>query len=384
MVLGICAPCSLQYFKFKGFIKGPALGSRAVPSIEAQITYLTNKPQLEVHVITLDQNLRQPQEINYRNVTFHLIPAPRRFKLSTLYYFVARNLADYLRKIKPEVIEAHWTYEYALGALMSGLPTVVRVHDWMDNEFKIVKRMGFLVKSLIQKYVLRQSKFVIGDTPYIASLARPYLKGNIYEVPNMVFPEFYQIGTQEIKSNILYLGGISQRKNILILLEAVGNLVRRKSNFQLIVAGPASSSSWSYRKRVVSLMRELEERGIAKNGGMLDYQRMFREMADCAFLVHPSREESFGMTVAEAQAAGRPVVAGRSGGAEYLIMDGETGFLVDPDDLEGFIGKMEFLLDNDEARRRMGQAARCRMQSLLDPDKIFAATAEIYRLAMEN
>jgi glycosyltransferase involved in cell wall biosynthesis len=360
------------------------MGSRAVPSIEAQISYLTDKPDLQVHVVTLDQNLRQPQEINYKNVTFHLIPAPRRFKLSTLYYFLARNLAEYLRKIQPEVIEAHWTYEYALGALMSGLPTVVRVHDWMDNEFKIVRKMDFLIKSLMQKYVLRRSKFVIGDTAYIASLAKPYLKGNIYEIPNMVFPEFYQIGTHEIKSNILYLGGISQRKNILILLKAVGNLARRKSNFRLIVGGPASSSSGSYRKRALSLMKELEERGVANHLGMLDYQRMFRKMADCAFLVHPSREESFGMTLAEAQAAGRPVVAGRSGGAEYLVMDGETGFLVDPDDLEGFIEKLAFLLDNDEARRRMGQTARRRMQSLLDPDKIFAATAEIYRLAAEH
>jgi len=63
--------------------------------------------------------------------------------------------------------------------------------------------------------------------------------------------------------------------------------------------------------------------------------RLWEAMARTAVVLCPSRwEEPFGLAAAEAQACGTPVVAFRRGGLGEVIMDGVTGFLVPPDDVE--------------------------------------------------
>jgi glycosyltransferase involved in cell wall biosynthesis len=62
---------------------------------------------------------------------------------------------------------------------------------------------------------------------------------------------------------------------------------------------------------------------------------LWAAMARAAVLLYPARwEEPFGMAAAEAQACGTPVVAFRRGGLSEVIMDGVTGFLVPPDDVQ--------------------------------------------------
>lgn len=68
--------------------------------------------------------------------------------------------------------------------------------------------------------------------------------------------------------------------------------------------------------------------------------------------------ETFGIAVMEAMSTGLPVIASRIGGLTDLVIDGETGFLVQPDDSSALQQAMEKLLANPDLRRRMGQAAQ--------------------------
>lgn len=71
----------------------------------------------------------------------------------------------------------------------------------------------------------------------------------------------------------------------------------------------------------------------------------------------PSYNESFGLVAVEAQASGTPVIAARVGGLPIAVDDGETGLLVDNHDPEAWADALEQLLDNDERRIAMGEAA---------------------------
>jgi trehalose synthase len=85
-------------------------------------------------------------------------------------------------------------------------------------------------------------------------------------------------------------------------------------------------------------------------------------------VVHKSLAEGFGLTVAEAMWKGKPVVASRIGGIQDQIVDGESGVLVDPSDLEGFGDAIVRLLADAPAAARMGAAARARVrESFLGP-----------------
>ena len=83
----------------------------------------------------------------------------------------------------------------------------------------------------------------------------------------------------------------------------------------------------------------------------------------CDLFVLPNRQvgqdiEGFGMVLLEAQACGKPVIAGASGGTAETMQPGETGYVVpcdQPDELAAMVA--ELLLDPDR-RTRMGEAAR--------------------------
>jgi len=72
----------------------------------------------------------------------------------------------------------------------------------------------------------------------------------------------------------------------------------------------------------------------------------------------PINVEGFGISFVEAAASGVPSVAGDSGGVRSAVLDGETGFVVPPEDHAQVTGAIRRLLDDDGLRRRMGAAAR--------------------------
>ncbi len=83
--------------------------------------------------------------------------------------------------------------------------------------------------------------------------------------------------------------------------------------------------------------------------------------AACDIYAWPAINEAWGMALLEAQAAGLPVVAGRSGGVAGVVADGRTGRLVAPGDPEAFAGALAGLLDAPAVRLAFGTAARQRM-----------------------
>jgi glycosyltransferase involved in cell wall biosynthesis len=80
----------------------------------------------------------------------------------------------------------------------------------------------------------------------------------------------------------------------------------------------------------------------------------------------PAVKEAFGVALIEAQAAGLPVIAGRSGGVSSVVADGETGLLAPEGDVAAFAEALRALLADPERRGAMGQAAMERAARELD------------------
>ena len=82
--------------------------------------------------------------------------------------------------------------------------------------------------------------------------------------------------------------------------------------------------------------------------------------------------EGYGIVFVEAAACGVPSVAGRSGGSAEAVLDGETGFVVEPRDVDAVRSALDRLLRDDELRTRMGRAARDRAATELSYDALAA------------
>ena len=94
--------------------------------------------------------------------------------------------------------------------------------------------------------------------------------------------------------------------------------------------------------------------------------------------VLPSRREGLPRSIQEAMAAGKPVVATDVRGSRDLVEDGVTGLLVKVGDVDATAQAIARLLTDDELRRRMGEAARGRVQQYA-LDRVLVETAQIYR-----
>jgi phosphatidylinositol alpha-1,6-mannosyltransferase len=81
-------------------------------------------------------------------------------------------------------------------------------------------------------------------------------------------------------------------------------------------------------------------------------------------------QEGFGIVFAEAAACGVPSVAGDSGGSAEAVAHEETGFVVDPTDADAVVGALARLLDDDDLRSRLGEAARTRAEEEFAYDRL--------------
>jgi phosphatidylinositol alpha-1,6-mannosyltransferase len=88
-------------------------------------------------------------------------------------------------------------------------------------------------------------------------------------------------------------------------------------------------------------------------------------------------QEGFGIVFLEAAAAGVPQIAGDSGGAAEAVLDGVTGLVVgNPDDPGAVAEALRALLSDPVLRRRMGRAARKRVQESFDTDVLASRLAD--------
>lgn len=163
------------------------------------------------------------------------------------------------------------------------------------------------------------------------------------------------------KRYAIYFGRISREKGVEVLLRAHDSLQQRG------IAGSLGPEGGDFSLKVVGtgpILEELRSKYPAVEFcGFRSGNDLFRLVGDAAFVVVPSlSNENFSMSVLEAMALGKPVIASRMGGLPEQVQHGETGLLVDAGDVEGLKEAMAVLMRDPRLRRRMGESARRRVE----------------------
>lgn len=134
-------------------------------------------------------------------------------------------------------------------------------------------------------------------------------------------------------------------------------VVGRVPTAHLIIAGGGAD-----RPRLEAKARALGLGDHVTFAGYLDPDALTDLYRHCAALVLPSSGEGFGLVYLEAMAAARPVVALTGGAAEEIVVDGETGWLVPPQDPRALTAALVELLEQPEEAGRRGGAGRRRYE----------------------
>ena len=102
------------------------------------------------------------------------------------------------------------------------------------------------------------------------------------------------------------------------------------------------------------------------------------EMEEAKLLILPSLQENAPMVIAEAMAAGVPVVASNVCGMPTMIDNGQTGFLIEPNDIDGIATRLSQILQDRDLHKRMSAAAREKAVNTYHPDAVVSATLDLY------
>lgn len=158
------------------------------------------------------------------------------------------------------------------------------------------------------------------------------------------------------KKIILSVGRLVARKGHTRLLQALNQIRDRVPQFHYLIAGEGPE-----KQAILSLAAQLGLSPQVTLVGKLTDEQLpdFYNACDVFALVNHVVEgdlEGFGMVFVEANACGKPVIGGRSGGTAEAVVDGKTGFLVDPENYEEIAARLLLLLQNDELSQRMGAA----------------------------
>lgn len=149
---------------------------------------------------------------------------------------------------------------------------------------------------------------------------------------------------------------IAGEKGFDFLAKAAKELDARGLEFKLYIVG--GNRNPDVEKEVQELFDPLRERGKVIFAGFKVGEDLATAYASGDVFLHCSVTETFGLVVLESMASGVPVVARDEGGPSDIIQHGETGFLVPPSDLDGFVSKAMKLAYDSKLRQRMSHDAR--------------------------
>jgi len=167
----------------------------------------------------------------------------------------------------------------------------------------------------------------------------------------------------------------AQIKGHRVALQACARLRDRGIPFRLCLAGDTPDSP--LRQTYDALIQTLKLEGAVEWLGIR--QDIAALIASMDVILVPSRyPESFGRSVVEAQAVGRPVIASRIGALEEVIEDGHTGLLVPPDHAELLAVAMERMMSDPALRQRCIATARRRVEERWTLDRMVEGTLAVY------
>lgn len=353
-----------------------------IPRIARELLKRTNRERFEIHVCTArplfpEDNIDELAD----GLTFHplnLLGEPSSVRILLEFARVAQ-------RVRPDVLHTHdgigW-YTVLSQLMNHGIQgRILEVHDAPQTRRRVrlkslagswmIKRLGYrpLVHSSSVRKGVANAYGISQDTIALIPLgidtvqfARPAVSSSEWR-QRMAIPADALV--------VLYVARLVPPKNVALYVDIARRVIERidKAVFLVVGDGPLKAVLEGF----------VQECGLERKIRFLGFRGdLVTIYHACDLFVSTSKYEGFGLAIVEAMAAGRPVVATAVGGVPEVILDGTTGRLCAPNDVNGLVRAVSDLLGDLSTRERMGDAARERANQLFDASAMMRKYEELY------
>jgi starch synthase len=300
-----------------------------------------------------------------------------------------------------DLVHSHTWYAYLgghLSKLMWSIPHVMTIHSLEPMRPWKVEQLGggYALSTFCEKTGLEGADAVIAVSRGVRQDVLDFYPAvnpdRVHVIHNGIDPEIYRpqlspetlarFGIDPSRPFALFNGRITRQKGLTHLLAAALKLDRQ---YQVVIVASNPDTP-----EIAAEVAALAGRVSAERGSLvwidhfISREDLIHLHSHATVFVCPSIYEPFGLVILEAMACETPVVASRVGGIPEIVVEGETGYLVnfDPDDLDGFTSalaeRMEKLLSDAALAARMGKAGRDRVLKHFGWPAIASQTVQLY------
>jgi glycosyltransferase involved in cell wall biosynthesis len=301
----------------------------------------------------------------------------------------ARDLSRLVRGNQIQIVHAHMARDYPLAAYAARMNTGAKL---------IITRHVLFPLNRLHRLTLSKAARIIAVSQAVASQLQadavtPPERVSVvlngidvarFQAARQKFNRRQFLNRWELPEDSLLVGTVGELtplKGQEEFLRAAVQVLKQIPTVYFVIAGIDHSRGKEHRARIQRLTEELDLTKRVKLVGWLeDLAQLY-----CALdvFVSSSHTESFGLALAEAMAAGTPVVATETEGARELIQSGETGLLVSIGDVEKLAEAVLKLLHDQEWRVRLGTEAQKDASERFSVERMIDETEQIYRAEIQ-
>jgi glycosyltransferase involved in cell wall biosynthesis len=336
----------------------------------------------------------------FQRIPFLYKDPAKRFHPPAQDWLISKKLAETIEQEKPDVIHAHGWILYSVLPLKErfGIPLVTTLHDYAllcptktlmnknaicdepltrdciacgRDSYGLVKSIAAYVATRKCKKKLKLVDKFIAVSSFVKEVYCKHL-GLSQEDVEMI-PNFYDADIEKQwkeaaldlpKDFILFVGTASAHKGINILLEAYQKF---SPQTKLVLIG-STHPDYRYKSTEGILVVENAPHNV-----------VMQAMSRCRFAVFPSIwPEPFGIVAIEAMSQSKAVIASDIGGLKDIVLDGETGLLVPPNDSNKLAQAISHLLERPETASEMGERGYERFMEHYTPDVVIPRIVDVY------
>lgn len=295
------------------------------------------------------------------------------------------RLRRYLKEKQPDVVHTHLIHADTHGILaarLAGVKTIITGRH-NDDAFRIqgpvrmlnslLWRMtsgGIAISHAIERFALE-----VEGAPRQKLRVVEY--GLRYETAT---PDQLDAARQALRTELnlpsdAIIAGMASRlieqKGVPYTIDAFARIQADFPDAYLVIAGDGPLRS--------QLEKQAKDAGIADKAFFLGWRSdMINVMAAYDVLLIPSLWEGFGLVILEAMSRRVPVIASRVSAIPEVVIDGETGILVPPKDVDALADAMRLLLSDRTLRRHMGMVGEDRLETHFSNARMASATIHVY------
>ena len=360
---------SLEYLRGKIALDLEGYQVHPAPWIHDLAEAVQEFDDVELHIITVTGFI--PVDVLYHSGNMHLYAYSlttgkgRSGRWGKMLRFQARRIMHQkirsrIRKISPDVITIHGTeHTFTNAALDQPFPVVL----WMQGVMQVIykDREDKVSRNLIahERLLFRRIHHFVTAQPHIQRLVRELNpEAQFYPLFYPVSPIAFQTSTEVAKRyDISFSGTLIKRKGVEDFLQALAIIKRSRPDISACFIGPPEDSA--YMEHLVKMADSLNVLGNCHFIGRLeDHKDVLKEVASSSLFVYPTHADTAPLSLAEAMAMGKAVIATDVDGIPAMISQGENGILVPVAQPEVLAAEILGLLGDQEMRKRLGEKAR--------------------------